>query len=204
MAHSRPYWEELAQFVEKREKASCQDRMSVEEAGHFHSLYLRVSSDLVRVRSCSSCQELVEYLENLLSCAYSEIYQTQGKPHFSFMHWFVFSLPDAVRRRYKALCLSVLITLLGVAMGGLYVVSFPESKPDLLGGLIHLHSSPTERVQKEESGVYKASASDEGVFASSLMTHNARVGIFTAVSGISFGFITFILLLYNGIISTSS
>lgn len=195
----KPYWQELEDFLERLEKEPLA-KMQLEEVKRFHYLYRRVSSDLGKLHTFASEPELRSYLESLVARAYAEAFESRRRPHnLSPLKWFFNTFPCTFRKHIKAFWLSLAVTILGVAFGGLALTFDPDAK-EVLMPFPHLQIDPSERVKKEESQVNKNIQEGKSTFSSFLMTHNIRVSIFVFGLGMTFGIGTIILLFYNGVI----
>ena len=75
-AVERPYWEELESVLGKFE-SDPELRMSLDQVQRLHYLYERCSADLARLDTFSTEPRLRQYLEALVSRAYSRIHETR-------------------------------------------------------------------------------------------------------------------------------
>jgi uncharacterized membrane protein SpoIIM required for sporulation len=75
----------------------------------------------------------------------------------------------------------------------------PESKEILLP-FEHLQGNPADRVAGEEGARTDRLEGAKSTFSSYLMTHNARVAMFTMALGVTWAIGTILVLFYNGII----
>jgi uncharacterized membrane protein SpoIIM required for sporulation len=195
----RPDWKELERMLTAAE-GDMASQMTLVQVQRFHHLYRKASSDLVKLSSFSSEQEVRQYLETLVTRAYGEIHEIREKPHqFAPHRWFLESFPQAFRRHIKAFYFSLAVTFLGALFGSFAFLLDPESK-EVLMPFQHLHGDPAERVRQEESSQVDRLEGAKGTFSSQLMTHNTKVSIVTFGLGITWGFGTFIMLFYNGVI----
>jgi uncharacterized membrane protein SpoIIM required for sporulation len=196
-AAEQPYWDELERTLAKLE-AEPGLHMSLTEIERLHYLYERCSADLARMDTFSTEPSLREFLESLVSRAYSQIHETRSP---LAVRWkpLVLAFPRAFRRRLGAFRLAVAITLLGVAVGWFAIRFDPQAKavimpfPGLMG-------SPKDRVAQEESGSSDRLKGVRATFSAELMTHNIQVAIMALAAGITWGAGTLILLFYNGVI----
>jgi uncharacterized membrane protein SpoIIM required for sporulation len=190
-------WDELDAALAKLTTDPLR-RMPLQEIQRLHYLYERCSADLVRIDTLAAEPELRDYLESLVSRAYSEIHETRAATKIRWKAT-VLSFPRAFRRHMKALRLSVAITLLGCAFGWFALHQDPNVKAVLLpfAGLL---DSPAQRVAKEESAAKDRLKGVKGTFAAELMTNNIRVTLLAMATGITYGAGTLILLFYNGVI----
>jgi uncharacterized membrane protein SpoIIM required for sporulation len=177
-------------------------KMSLDEVQRFHLLYQKVSADLGRVVTFASEPELKNYLESLTARAYGEIHETRERgSKFRPIHWFVNEFPRAFRRQYAAFIMSCLITLAGMAFGGIATAFDQDAKEAMVpAGFAHLLKDPAKRVAEEEHAKHTRHGEMHSFFASFLMTHNIRVSIMTLGLGITFGIGTIFFLFYNGVI----
>lgn len=199
VAAERPHWVELERLLDRLE-AAPEAGMSLEQLQRFHQLYERTSADLAKLTTFSAEPETRRYLEALVARAYGEIHETrERRTRLSPVSWFFQTLPQTFRRHARAFYLSVAITLVGCAFGGLALMFDPESRHATMA-FGHDLMTPEERVKQEESATTDHLSGGKTSFSAFLMTHNTRVSIFTMALGMSWGVGTVILLFYNGVI----
>jgi len=192
------FWDELERMLEDME-SEIDRALSMEEVKRFHYLYQRCATDFAKLDAFPNVRELRDRLESLLSRAYAEIHETREKPHrFSPVNWFFKTFPQTFRRHSGAFMLSVIITLVGVAFGGLALYFDPDSKSVLMP-FSHLQVSPKERVKQEESQQKDRLEGHATSFSAYLMTHNTRVSILTMALGITWGIGAILILFSNGV-----
>ncbi len=196
-AAEQPYWDELERTLAKLETEPGL-RMSLAEVERLHYLYERCSADLARLDTFSTEPRLREFLESLVSRAYSQIHETRSP---LAIRWkaLLLAFPRAFRRHLDAFRLAMGITIVGVMFGWFAIRVDPQAKavimpfPGLMG-------SPKDRVAKEESATTDRLKGVRATFSAELMTHNIQVAIVALAAGITFGVGTLILLFYNGVI----
>jgi len=199
IAVGRPFWVELERMLDRLE-AEPDLRMTLPQVQMFHQLYERTTADLAKITTLSSEPETRRYLENLVARAYGEIHETREKRRRFFpWKWFFQTLPQTFRRHVRCFYLSVAITLVGCAFGGLAIAFDPASKPVLMP-FSYLNQDPAKRVAEEEKDTKDRLAGFKTTFSAELMTHNTKVSIFTLALGMTWGVGTIIMLFYNGVI----
>ena len=171
--------------------------MPLAEIQRLHYLYERCSADLARLDTFSTEPRVREYLESLVSRAYSEIHETRAPLR---VHWrnLVLAFPRAFRRHTRTFWLSAGVTLLGCMFGWFALVHDPQSKAVLMP-FPGLMVSPAERVAKEESARGDRLQGRKGTFSAELMANNIRVTLMAMAAGITWGAGTLILLFANGV-----
>lgn len=194
----RPHWQALEALL-KRFENDPDLRLPLDEAQQFHYLYQRTGSALSRISTFASEPELKQYLEWLVSRAYSIIHGKAERRRFHPWRWFSVTLPVTFRRRFQAFQMSVALTLLGCLFGVVALSIDPEAKSALMP-FSHLSGRPTERVAEENATKGKNLEGRKSSFSAQLMTHNTNVSILTMGLGISYGIGTIIMLFYNGVI----
>jgi uncharacterized membrane protein SpoIIM required for sporulation len=198
----RPQWAELERLLVRIETQPGR-RMTLDELQHFHRLYERTAADLARITTFSSEPETRRYLENLIARAYGEIHETRERQsRVAPVKWFFHTLPQTFRRHIRAFWMSLAITIAGCLFGGLALMFDPDSRHVTMA-FGHDQMTPEERVKKEETAANDRLSGHKTEFSAELMTHNARVSIFTLAMGITYGVGTIILLFYNGIMMGS-
>ena len=199
VARERPLWQELDRLLDRLERTGL-SRLPLEKAKRLHYLYERSAAALSRIDTFSSDPEVREYLGSIVARAYSLIHSAGRERHrFSPFHWFFGTFPRAVRLHWRALALSVTITLAGSLFGGVAVSIDPDSKRVILP-FPHLLGDPSERVAKEEADAGGRLAGGKATFSSVLMTNNTRVSIMTMALGATYGVGTIVVLFYNGVV----
>ncbi len=202
-AQAQPRWNDLDSLLATLE--SRPDRgIKPAEAERLQQLYAQTASDLNRITHGSVANETRQYLERLVARAYGELYyapptrSTFWQPR-RWLKIFV-AFPEAFRRQRRYFALSVLITVLGCALGGL-AVRFDPTAVDILLPADYLRN-PGDRVHNEEQGKELApkSAQLEAAFSGHLITHNIQVALLAAALGVTFGIGTALLLFENGVL----
>jgi uncharacterized membrane protein SpoIIM required for sporulation len=195
----KPFWEKLETTLERLEK-DPEGGLTLEELKSFHYCYQRASADLARMATFGSDPDTHRYLESLVARAYGESQEIRQKGSRFFLFKWVFStFPDTFRCRIKEFSLALAITLAGFMFGGLAVMYDSDAKEAIMP-FANLIGNPAERVSREESAETDRLKNIKIRGAASYMTHNTRVAISTAASGISWGAGTVIFLFYNGVI----
>jgi uncharacterized membrane protein SpoIIM required for sporulation len=202
-AQARPRWRDLESLL-----AALEGRpdhwLNPTEAERLQELYAQTAADLNRVTHGALALELRQYLERLVARAYAELYFAPPvrSEIWQPRRWLrIFTaFPETFRRQARYFALSVLITLLGCALGGLAVRYDPASVDVLLpAGYLH---DPGERVHEEEQGQarHTDSAQTEAAFSAQLIKHNIEVALLAAALGVTFGIGTALLLFENGVL----
>jgi uncharacterized membrane protein SpoIIM required for sporulation len=202
-AQGQARWNDLESLLGVLE--SRPDRkINAAEAEKLQQLYAQTASDLNRITYGSVAAEPKQYLERLVARAYSELYYAPPtrSTFWQPRRWLrIFTaFPEAFRRQRRYFALSLLITLLGCALGGL-AVRFDPTAVDVLLPADYLRN-PGERVHNEEEGKELApkSAQMEAAFSAHLIKHNIQVALLAAALGVTFGIGTALLLFENGVL----
>lgn len=193
----RAYWEELSATL-ARIDLNPETRMTLDQVTRFHYLYQRCGADLARVASLSTRPEVFDYLESLVSRAYSELHDAPRRSRFSFWKFLAQGFPQAFRRNLRAFVLCVLITVVSAGLGAGALALDYDTK-NVMMPFSHLNVTPAQRVKQEESAKQDRLAGHRSTFSAQLMTHNIQVGILTLALGMTWGFGTIVMLFYNGL-----
>jgi uncharacterized membrane protein SpoIIM required for sporulation len=196
-AVERPYWEEL-ESVLGRFESDPELRMSLDQVQRLHYLYERCSAGLARLDTFSTEPRLRDFLESLVSRAYSQIHETRAR---LTLRWkaLLRAFPCAFRRRAGAFGLAAGITVLGAAFGWFAIRYDPLAKAVLMP-FPGLMEPPQQRVAKEESANSDGLKGVKATFSAELMTHNIQVAVLALAAGITWGAGTLIVLFDNGVI----
>lgn len=192
-----PFWHELEDKIDLMEKFPNNEE-TIDDIKRIYYLYKRCCTDLVKVRNDANDPSLESFLESLVARSYRIIYDTAPRStRFKPIKWFFITFPRTLRKHSLAFLLSISMLLLGSLIGAYVLHVDNGSRRDLLPD--HLHMTPQERVEKEESVDDDRLSGKKITFSSYLMTHNIKVSIFTFALGITFGIGTVFLLFTNGI-----
>lgn len=201
-AQARPRWNELEALLKALENRP-ERGLTPAEAEQLQELYARVAADLSRVTHGALAPELTQYLERLMARAYAELYfappvrSELWKPR-RWLRIFT-AFPEAFRRQFRYFALSLLVTLLGCALGGL-AVRYDPASVDVLLPADYLHD-PGQRVHEEEKGENRRlNLQSEAAFSAQLIRHNIEVALLAAALGVTFGVGTALLLFENGVL----
>ena len=202
-AQARPRWRDLESLLAALEGRPDR-RLSPAEAEQLQELYAQTAADLNRVIHGALAHELRQYLERLVARAYAELYYAPPARAEMWQprRWLrIFTaFPETFRRQSRYFALSVLITLLGCALGGL-AVRYDPASVDVLLPADYLRD-PGQRVHEEEQGEgrHARSAQTEAAFSAQLIRHNIEVALLAAALGVTFGIGTALLLFENGVL----
>ncbi len=192
----RPYWDELDRVLRAIE-AEPDARMPLSAVQRLHYLYERCSADLARLDTFSTDPRLREFLESLVSRAYSEIHETRAPLRVRWRN-VLLAFPRAFRRHLGAFRLSAGVMLLGCIFGWFALVHDPQAKAVLMP-FPGLMTSPAERVAKEEGARSDRLQGRKTTFSAELMSNNIRVTLMAMAAGITWGVGTLVLLFANGV-----
>jgi uncharacterized membrane protein SpoIIM required for sporulation len=202
-AQARPRWRDLESLLAALENRPDR-RLNPAEAEQLQELYAQTAADLNRVAHGSLAHELRRYLERLVARAYAELYYappTRSEIWHPRRWLRIFTaFPETFRRHARYFALSVLITVLGCAFGGL-AARYDPASIDVLLPADYLRN-PGQRVHEEEQGTgrHLDSTQIEAAFSAQLIKHNIEVALLAAALGVTFGIGTALLLFENGVL----
>jgi uncharacterized membrane protein SpoIIM required for sporulation len=179
-------------------------RLNPVEVEQLQELYAQAAVDLNRVTHGALAPELRQYLERLVARAYTELHYVPPTRSELWQprRWLrIFTLfPETFRRQSRYFALSLLITLLGCALGGL-AVRYDPAAVDVLLPANYLRN-PGQRVHEVEQAKNqdRHSTQTEAAFSAQLIRHNIEVAMLAAALGVTFGIGTALLLFENGVL----
>ncbi len=178
-------------------------RFCAREADEFFSLYRLTSSDLNLVQTRTASPSLLEYLEDLIARAYSQL-QSPRKAGFFRAWWMIlrYYFPAALRSEWRPLTVSAATVVFGILVGLGATMARPSSAQVFLPPE-HLDESPRDRVgrleEAERGGNHRINSADEhAALTVFLFNNNIRVSVLAFALGVTFGVGTIIMLFYNG------
>jgi uncharacterized membrane protein SpoIIM required for sporulation len=193
-------WQELEALIARADKDGLRS-LSSHDLARLPHLYRAALSSLSVARSISLDQAVVHYLESLVGRAYFVVYGTRQRLFTQIWRFLRWGWPQSVRRRWKALVLSILLFGLG---GG---VAFVMTSDDMdyyytFVGQMAQGRTPETSTAELHAGLYdyEPMSNRLGSFAAMLFSHNARIGIMAFALGFVLGIPTAFLIFYNGLV----
>jgi uncharacterized membrane protein SpoIIM required for sporulation len=192
-------WERLDALVTRIEKRSVK-ALGDDDLLALPSLYRTTLSSLSVAREFSLDRALIDYLEQLSTRAYFQIYGVQTSIGRQLARFFTESWPRAVQSLWRETLASAALGIAGALVAWLLVGSDPSwffaMVPDGLAG----GRGPDASAASLRNTLYDKHDGDMlSAFATMLFTHNAQVSIFSFALGFAFCVPTALLLVYNGL-----
>lgn len=165
-------------------------------------LYRAAASDLARSRTEGWPQPVQHYLNELVARAHSRIYASRPRSRIGLLSYFFGIIPATFRRRWGYVLVSLLITVAVGAMAYWGVRRDPALAHELLGSM----ADAIEEFARgdQAAGQYFADQPfvrylGGGAFSAFLFLHNLKVAVMVFVAGVTFGLLTFYLLVVNAL-----
>ena len=192
-------WARLEALVTRAEKRSVRG-LADDDLLALPLLYRTALSSLASARATSLDRALVNYLEQLCTRAYFQLYGPPGSARSQIARFFRHDWPAAIRELWRETAASLLLTVLAAVAGYLLVLSDPAWFYGIIPDGMSQGRDPTATAAalRETLGGDKGESA-LATFAASLFTHNAQVAIFSFALGLAFGAPTALLIAYNGV-----
>ena len=185
-------WQRLEDLLALLDRASLR-RLQREEVRELGRIYRRTASDLAIARAESRDPRLINYLNNLVIRAHGRIYRADAQGGEQIRGLFARELPRTFRRtwRYTAVSFAV-FTIFGTVgfVGSHYDPEFSE--------LVGVSPAFREVYIETKTHWWEQLNDANQVGASSIMTNNIQVTIYTFALGALFAVGTLFYLAYNG------
>lgn len=193
-------WRELEALIARADKGGLR-ALTAAELARLPHLYRATLASLSVARSISLDQALTRYLENLIGRAYFVTYGSRAPLFAQLWQFLSHTWPAAVRRRWRALALATLITVIGVVTAYVLTRSDMDYYYSFIGDTAQ-GRTPASSTAELRAGLYDQGnfSSFLGTFAAELFSHNARIGIMVFALGFVVGVPSAFLLFYNGLV----
>ena len=186
-------WQRLEDLLTLLDSTSLR-RLHREEVRELGRIYRRTASDLAIARAESRDPRLINYLNSLVIRAHGRIYQADAEGGSRIRNFFLKDFPQTFRRtwRYTAVSFSVfmIFSVIGF-LGTRYDPEFSE--------LVGVPAAFRELYIETKTHWWEDLNQANQVGASSILTHNIQVTIYTFAFGALFGVGTLFFLAYNGL-----
>jgi len=194
-------WRELGELIVQIDRKGIRSLQSA-ELYRLPVLYRSAVSSLSVARAISLDRALVQYLEALVSRAYTAVYSCRHPARNALRQFFQRDLPRAVRQFSHQLGLACGILLLGTLCGLLLTLEDPNRFYTFIPSEMGQGRGPNASTQSLRESLYATGkdASELQMFATFLFTHNAKLAMLCFALGFAAGAPVVILLFYNGLI----
>lgn len=190
-------WQRLEDLLKLLDAASIR-RLHREEVRELGRIYRRTASDLAIARAESRDPRLINYLNSLVIRAHGRIYRSNAQGGTRILRFFTHELPQTFRRTWK-------YTLISFSVFAVFaVLSFVATRYDPeFSELVGVNPAFREFYIETKTHWWESLNESNQEGASSLMTHNIRVTIFTFAFGATCGIGTLFYLAINGATNAS-
>lgn len=196
------YWQRLDELI-KRAEQSGMSSLSYEETNELTDTYRQAMNSLSVARDISLDLALIDYLESLCSRAYLVVYAPQESLSGLISRFFIYGIPQAVRRSTLPLFVGFLALILGAVVGFQLFNQNDSWYYSLVPTGLSDDRTPEASYETLRDTIY---SDDENIgeelthFSSFLFSNNARIAIFIFALGIFLAVPSFLLTFYNGLI----
>lgn len=191
-------WQRLDALVTRVEKRSIR-ALSDDELLALPALYRGTLSSLSLARDTSLDRALINYLEQLCTRAYFQIYGVQTPAHRQIARFFASGWPEAVRALWRETLFCLALTVAAAVLSFLLVRSDPTWFYSIIPEGLAGGRDPSASAEYLRSTLYDQGDEFLGAFAAFLFTHNSQIAIFAFALGFAFALPTVLLILYNGL-----
>lgn len=165
----------------------------------FAARYREVAADLARARTYGVDQEVITYLERLVSAGHNALYRGHGRGRPSLGHYLLRDFPAAVVGSWRQVVAAFVLFAVPAA-AGYFVLREQPALAEVLTSPVMIDRA--ERAAAERAagrGYAQAEEADQAVLSAYLIGNNIRVSFNAFVGGILAGTVTVLVLISNGL-----
>ena len=185
-------WQRLEDLLALLDRTSLR-RLRRAEVRELGRIYRRTASDLAVARAESRDPRLINYLNSLVIRAHGRIYRADAQGGARIRNFFARDLPRTFRQTWRYTALSFGIFMLSSVIGFVGSNRDPE-----FSELVGVPAAFRELYIKTKTHWWEDLNEANQVGASSIVTNNIQVTIYTFAFGALFGLGTLFYLAYNG------
>ncbi len=191
VARREPDWQRLSKLLDVGEVKF--KKLTGDEVLEIVKLYRGVSADLARVRTETGNIQLIEFLNNLVVRAYALLYRRKKKSPGDASKEILWTVASTVRRRKKAIWVSVAVFFMGV----FFTAAVMRTRPDLENRFI---DRKDPNVQGWLDGSFEERDAEQAVAMHAFYSaNNPRVAMVNAALSVStLGLLTAYITWQNG------
>ena len=190
LAENQLSWDRLRELVKRARRGI--HRLSIQEADELLGLYQRVSGNLSYARTYLRHPGLVLHLSDLVGSASATIYSTRSRSLRGFVRFFTLSMPAALWhiRRTIAVCCCLFVGV--AAASGLWVANDPDAQLTVVDA-----DAKRALIESEFEDYYTSEGA--AAFSSHVFLNNVLVSFYAFGAGAVGGFLTFLVLVNEGL-----
>ncbi len=185
-------WQRLEDLLKLLDTASLR-RLRREEVRELGRIYRRTASDLAIARAESRDPRLINYLNSLVIRAHGRIYRADAQGGKRIRNFFARELPQTFRRTWRYTLLSFSVFAIFAFFGFLGTHYDPE-----FSELVGVDPAWREMNIETKTPWWESLNEANQIGATTIMTHNIQVTIYTFAFGATCGIGTLFFLAFNG------
>jgi uncharacterized membrane protein SpoIIM required for sporulation len=188
-------WTRLDELLKKAGKTKL-TTFSKTELLEFCTLYQQTASDLALAKTQKLPDDLVYFLNDLVSRAYHLIYRTEKTTLHQLKQLFVIEYPELIRKNWKVLLFSILLLSFGWALGFFGYLTGPK----VVSGFLPKDFTDHFIKSYQNNTWFNEPLKARPFVSSWIMVNNIRVAIGAFAGGMLLGTLTLYMLVFNGFI----
>lgn len=193
-----PDWERLERLVGLMERRSIR-ALSDDDLLALPLLYRSTLSSLSVARETSLDRALIQYLEQLSTRAYFQLYGVPTSAWAQIVEFFATGWPRAVQALWRETLAAVLLTVVSAVAAYVLIRADPAWFYSIIDPGLANGRDPAASAATLRQGLYAKQDDLLATFATYLFTHNSQVAILCFALGFAFAVPTALLLVYNGL-----
>ncbi|HWI51651.1 MAG TPA: stage II sporulation protein M [Symbiobacteriaceae bacterium] len=192
VARRQAQWQALSGILGQLQGRGAR-RLAPEMVQEVGRLYRQTASDLAYARTYYPGSAVVGHLNQLVSQAHAVLYAEEPQRFKSFLRFYWYTVPQTIRRHWKAIFLAFALVAAGLAIGCVATLYDRDLADALIPQqILERMVTPRER--------YNMAVAERPVIGTQIMLNNVRVGVMAFGLGVTLGVGTVISLFYNGVI----
>jgi uncharacterized membrane protein SpoIIM required for sporulation len=184
----RPSWDELAELT--RRAGRRPRRLSPSDVIRLGTLYRGAAADLALARRLFAGDPIVARLEELVARSRALVY-SRTPARSSLRRFLLHGYWRLVAERRVALLVAAILLFAPASLAAAWALDDPAAATGLVPGEFR-------DVTESERPWSDLPAGEQAAFSSYVLTNNVRVAAFAFAGGITLGFVTALVLLFNG------
>ncbi len=191
MKEHKALWSELEALISSFQKQP--KSMSAQQIDRLTELYKKVSTHYSYAQTAYPQDEVTIYLNHLVTRTHHLLFKQEYRSTQQLSDFFLGTFIELIRKRHRFILFAIMLFVLGALSGFLAVQANPLNLYFVIPGEMAAQIDP-ERVGEGHDQI------SHPIMSTYIMTNNIRVAILAFVGGITFGILTFYVLVYNGVL----
>jgi uncharacterized membrane protein SpoIIM required for sporulation/uncharacterized RDD family membrane protein YckC len=198
VARKRAQWEAFHTVAARVERTGV-GALPPGEIPAFAARYREIAADLARARTYGVDARVVEYLERLVAAGHNALYRSRSRSRPPLARYLLQDLPAAVVQSWRYVVVAFLLSAVPAGVGYVMLRQQPTLADEVVSPVMVSRAEQAAEETAAGRGYAQAPGEERPEIAAFIISNNILVCFRAFAGGITAGFLTALVLLFNGL-----